>query len=68
MNVRHRAGLWVCLVAAVPLIGAALRDFPPAWDREAAVENGWIYDDWDAGLAQAKESGRPLMVVLRCPP
>jgi hypothetical protein len=26
----------------------------------------WIYDDLPAGLAQAKKTGKPLLVVLRC--
>jgi S1-C subfamily serine protease len=46
-------------------------------DREAAVrkdraamENGtrWLYNDVDAGFAEAKRTGRPLLVVLRCVP
>ena len=28
----------------------------------------WIYDDVDAGFAEAKKTGKPLMVVLRCVP
>ena len=28
----------------------------------------WIYDDLPAGYAEAKKSGKPLMVVLRCVP
>jgi len=63
------------LLALVSVLGVAslglsatLRDFPPEWDRKAALENGWIYDDLPAGLAKAKETGKPLMVVLRCPP
>lgn len=46
-------------------------------DREGAVrgdkakmENNdrWIYQDVDAGFAEAKRTGKPLMVVLRCVP
>ena len=46
-------------------------------DREGAVradaakmENDprWIYNDIDAGFAEAKRTGKPLMVVLRCVP
>lgn len=46
-------------------------------DREGAVrqdkavmeQNGrWIYNDIDAAFAKAKETGKPLMVVLRCVP
>src|SRR4029079_8551267 len=28
----------------------------------------WIYDDLPRGLAEAKESGKPLLVVFRCIP
>jgi serine protease Do len=46
-------------------------------DREGAVrgdraarENDprWIYNDVDRGFAEAKKSGKPLLVVLRCVP
>lgn len=46
-------------------------------DREGAVrgdrarmENDarWIYNDVDRGFAEAKRTGRPLLVVLRCVP
>ncbi len=46
-------------------------------DREGAVRGDkaalekdarWIYNDVDQGFAEAKRSGRPLLVVLRCVP
>lgn len=46
-------------------------------DREGAVRNDratmendsrWIYNDVDKGFEQAKASGKPLLVVLRCVP
>ena len=46
-------------------------------DRESAVRKDrtaleydarWIYNDFRAGFAKAKETGRPLLVVLRCIP
>src|ERR1051325_5061867 len=46
-------------------------------DREAAVRGDratmekdarWIYNDFQKGLTQAKWSGKPLLVVLRCVP
>lgn len=43
-------------------------DFPSAADRRLAQNNGWIYDDFEAGLKKAKSTGKPMMVVLRCPP
>ena len=46
-------------------------------DREGAVRNDrsarendarWIYNDYKKGFEEAKRSGKPLMVVLRCVP
>ncbi len=46
-------------------------------DREGAVRKDranmldnerWIYQDIEAGFAEAKKTGKPLMVVLRCVP
>lgn len=48
----------------------------PAGDKDklraALGDNGlvgtWIYDDLEAGYAEAARTGKPLMVVLRCVP
>ena len=37
-------------------------------DRALAVSNGWIYNDLPAGFAEARKTGKPLLVVIRCPP
>lgn len=46
-------------------------------DRETKVRNDqarinaagqWIYNDLDAGLAEGKKSGKPVLVVFRCIP
>lgn len=38
-------------------------------DRERVEAEGfWIYNDLQAGFDQAKQSGKPLLVVLRCVP
>ena len=46
-------------------------------DREGAVrkdratlenDQRWIYNDYEKGFAEAKKSGKPLLVVLRCVP
>src|SRR5688572_938895 len=46
-------------------------------DRKAAVlddrakmesNERWIYNDWQRGLEEAKRTGKPLLVVLRCVP
>ena len=35
---------------------------------DTALAGTWIYDDLEAGYAEAARAGRPLMVVLRCVP
>lgn len=38
-------------------------------DRDALAKNEhWIYNDLDTAFAEARGSGRPLMVVHRCIP
>jgi hypothetical protein len=41
-------------------LGEALKDID--------VADHWIYDDWPKAVAEAKRSGKPLLVVLRCVP
>ncbi len=36
--------------------------------KDAVVKGDWIYDDAAAGFAEAKKTGKPLLVVLRCVP
>jgi serine protease Do len=36
--------------------------------KDIDVADHWIYDDWPLGRAQAKETGKPLLVVFRCVP
>src|SRR5688500_11812743 len=36
--------------------------------KDIKVASHWIYDDYPRALAEAKSSGKPLMVVLRCVP
>src|SRR5688572_20911841 len=43
---------------------AAVRDDKAAMEKDAR----WIYNDIDKGFAEAKKSGKPLLVVLRCVP
>jgi hypothetical protein len=33
-----------------------------------AIVGPWIYDDLERGYAEARASGKPMMVVLRCVP
>src|SRR5258708_36904750 len=36
--------------------------------KDTELQGTWIYDDLDSGLAEAKKSGKPMLVVLRCVP
>ena len=36
--------------------------------KDVEVRGDWVYDDLDAGLAQAKKAGKPAFVVFRCVP
>ncbi len=33
--------------------------------KDAEVPASWIYDDINAGFAEAKKSGKPMLVVFR---
>src|SRR5438477_4660773 len=52
-------------------IGDAVKDREGAVREDrAAMENDsrWIYNDYQKGFAEAKRTGKPLLVVLRCVP
>ena len=69
MRIPRRTILPICLVLVIA--GALLaneRERKLAEDRKVAVENGWIYDDLKAAYAKARETGKPMLVVVRCPP
>jgi hypothetical protein len=59
------------LLAVLPIIGSAAesRDTKVLNDRADVLSTGrWIYNDFPKGLAEAKATGKPLLVVLRCVP
>ena len=33
--------------------------------KDTELKGDWIYDDLDGGLADAKKSGKPMMIVFR---
>jgi len=33
--------------------------------KDSNLEGDWVYDDIEAGFAEAKETGKPLLVVFR---
>ncbi len=60
------AAAW--LAAPVPAV-AQTREQKVRDDRaKIEAEGFWIYDDLAAGFAEAKKTGKPLLVVLRCIP
>src|SRR5262245_20876226 len=66
------------LLLSALLLGQFSSSFADAVkDREGAVRNDrdamekdarWIYNDYKKGFAEAKRTGKPLLVVLRCVP
>ena len=36
--------------------------------KDIDVAPHWIYDDWPKAMAEAKSTGKPLLVVIRCVP
>jgi len=73
------SGLWVRWTSAILVLGLACCSALPAVaqtrrekilaDREKVQAEGfWIYNDLEAGRAKARETGEPLLVVLRCLP
>jgi hypothetical protein len=55
----------------LPLLALAAenRDTKVINDRTDVLSDGrWIYNDFPKGLAEAKRTGKPLLVVLRCVP
>ncbi|MEX2187215.1 MAG: Trx7/PDZ domain-containing (seleno)protein [Pirellulales bacterium] len=63
--------------ALVTIVALATASAAQAQDRDTKVRNDrdqlkdsdvWVYNDFDRGVAEAKRTGKPLMVVLRCIP
>jgi serine protease Do len=63
--------LLLFVVCAWTLNAETVKDRQGALIRDRQnIENGgrWIYNDWEAGFAEAKRTGKPLLVVFRCVP
>jgi hypothetical protein len=60
------AGLSAALIleAASPAAAQSLREIL----KDIPTADHWIYDDLPKAIAEAKETGKPLMVVVRCVP
>lgn len=62
---------WFCLALQLSLISvqAQTREEKVHADREKVLREAfWIYNDLQAGFAEARKTGKPLLVVLRCIP
>lgn len=69
---RSACALVLGLVCAFPLVaedGKLTREEKVLGDRQKVLADGyWIYNGFEEGIKQAKESGKPMLVVLRCIP
>lgn len=69
MTTRAWAGAAVVACAASSTLMAQDRDTRVRNDRRDVQALGtWIYNDLPAGTAKAKQSGRPMLITLRCIP
>ena len=71
MNARIPLLAFATALLTAPSRGEAVKDREGAVrkDRTALEYDArWIYNDFRAGFAKAKETGKPLLVVLRCVP
>ena len=67
MTIRTLAALAMVLLPSTAAFGQARdRDTLVRNDRKAFAEDtNWIYNDVAEGFAEAKESGKPMLVVFR---
>ena len=56
-----RTALACLLLAALPQDREALKTSM----KDVDIPASWIYDDVDAGFAEARRSGKPLLVAFR---
>ena len=69
MNLHLRWLAVAFLFTATAFAAAPTRDQMVLSDRDDVLGGGkWIYNDLTQGLADARSSGKPLLVVLRCVP
>src|SRR5918995_1066673 len=63
---------WIILAVlwlAADFVGAQTREEKVRGDKaKVEAERFWIYNDLPRGFAEAKKTGQPLLVVLRCIP
>ena len=58
--------MMIALAACLALLGAVQdKEKLRTGLKDTEVVGNWIYDDLDAGVAEAKKSGKPMMIVFR---
>lgn len=68
---RHFFVFGTLIAVATGLRAEAVKDREGAVRKDRATwenDDRWIYNDLDRGFAEAKRTGKPLLVVLRCIP
>lgn len=61
--------IWAAVVGTMLLGAEDQRTLKVLGDRKSVEEGGfWIYNDLARALDQARETGKPLLVVIRCIP
>ena len=67
MNTRFAYLMVFGLVALTSTNAMAQRRGPRGGNQQEARQAGWIHS-LDEGVADARQTGKPLMVVIRCQP
>ncbi|QDU76709.1 hypothetical protein Pan97_37640 [Bremerella volcania] len=69
---RFACALVIGLICGLPLLaedGKLTREEKVLGDRQKVLSDGyWIYNGFEEGIKQAQETGKPMLVVLRCIP
>ena len=60
-----RTALAAWTILAAGFTGAQDREHLKTLLKDAEVPASWIYDDVGAGFAEAKRTGKPMLVVFR---
>ena len=64
-----RIALMLVFLPALAFAASESRDSKVINDRKDVLSVGrWVYNDFPKGIAEAKQTGKPLLVVLRCVP
>src|SRR5687767_10841194 len=58
----------VTIALGAPVFGQTRDEKVRGDRREIETEGHWIYNDLEAGFDQARNTGKPLLVVFRCVP